>query len=901
MPLGSSFPNDEKSKPAIRQIESKTPVFLSFFINILLYFTVAKYKYLVDLYLIKINRIGLTAYWQRILVFLWALLISAFYNGYGQNTLPKDSVKTVKLDTLKEQETLEHKVITNARDSSRYEAKGNKLYLFGDAYVEYETMNLKAEVIEIDYGKNVVTAYGKTDSTGNKIGTPVFKDATQEFKSDKIMYNLKTKKGKIFNVLTKQGDLLVFGNEIKKDSTDIVYMKNLRCIPCQDEDAKTAFRATKAKIIPDDKIVTGPMYLEISGVPTPLMLPFGYFPNSKRRHNGILLPFVGSSPVQGYFLKDGGFYWGISEKTDMIIRGDIYSQGNWGLRTTNNYNVMYKFNGTVNLGYSEFIFGDKDVPATYNKQKSFNVNWIHNQDNKNNPSVRFSANVNYVNQRYNKYNALNSGQYLANTFQSNVNFTKSTKWSSLSINAMASQNTITQYVDLSFPQLTFNVNRFFPFKRENAVKQNVFDKIGINYLLEARNTLSGYDSVLFKGNIENRMKYGIKHSLPISTNFNVLKYITVTPALNLSSVMYTKSTRKEFLYDSYKVKTDTVNGFVAGYDANFSTSASTKLFMDYMFKGGAVKQIRHLLIPSVTYLYRPDFGKEQYGFWKTIQTDTLGTKQYYSVFEQNIFGGPGIGEQNSLSINLSNNIEAKVRQKTDTGSVYNKVTLLQNLSINALYNFAADSFNLSNINVSARNKIWKFFDLVGVANFDPYGYDTLSKRRINKFQSEINGNFVRFTTANVAINAAFNSNVVEAIRNARKPPNMTNDAERGAEQKTITGERLPWNLNIYYNISFDYSNATKLKTVQSLNFNGSLNVTKFWKVGVTSGYDFTNKDLSYTSINLYRDLKCWEARIDWVPFGFRKSYSLTINIKTSMLSDFKIPRQRQWADNEKFN
>lgn len=839
----------------------------------------------------------MTAYRQVILVFLWALLISASYNAFSQDALRKDTVKTVKLDTIQEKETLEHKVITNARDSSRYESKGNKLYLFGDAYVEYESMNLKAEFIEIDYDKNTVTAYGKTDSAGNKTGTPVFKDATQEFKSEKIMYNLKTKKGKIYNVLTKQGDLLVFGNQIKKDSTDIVYLKDLRCIPCQQEDARTAFRATKAKIIPDDKIVTGPMYLEIGGVPTPLVLPFGYFPNSKRRHNGILLPFVGNSPIQGYFFKDGGFYWGISDKTDMVIRGDIYTNGSWGVRTTNNYYVMYKFTGSLNLGYSEFVFGDKDYPLTYSKQKSFNVNWIHTQDNKNNPSVRFTANVNYINQKYNKFNALNSGQYLANTFQSNVNFTKSFKLSSLSINAMGSQNTITGLVDLSFPQLTFNVNRFFPFKRENAVRQNVFDKIGISYLLEARNTLSGYDSILFKGDIEKRLKYGIKHSIPISTNFNVLKYITVTPALNLSSVMYTKSTRKEFLYDTYKVKTDTVNGFIAGYDANFSTSASTKVFMDYIFKGGAVRQIRHLLIPSVTYLYRPDFGEEQYGFWKQVQKDTLGTKEYYSVFEQNIFSGPNIGEQNSLSINLNNNIEAKMRRKTDTGYVYNKVTLLQNLSVNALYNFAADSFNLSNINVTARNKIWKFFDLVGSANFDPYGYDTVAKRRINKYQSEINGDIARFTTANIAINAAFSANAIDAMRNARKPPNMTNAAERGAEASTAAADRLPWNLNVYYNVTFDKSRTSQVKIIQSLNFNGDINVTKYWKVGVTSGYDFTNKKLSYTSVNVYRDLKCWEARIDWVPFGFRKSYSLTINIKTSMLSDFKIPRQRQWLDN----
>jgi lipopolysaccharide export system protein LptA len=813
--------------------------------------------------------------------------------------IAKDTTFKTTVDTLEEDEPLDKQVIYNARDSIRYEAKGNKVYLFGDAYVEYGDMNLKAEFIEIDNTKNLVTAYGKTDSTGKKIGTPVFKDNTQEFNAEKMMYNLKTKKGKIFNVLTKQGDLLVFGNEIKKDSTDIVYMKNLKCYPCQFDDAKTAFRATKAKIIPDDKIVTGPMYLEISGVPTPLMLPFGYFPNSKKRHNGILLPFVGNSPNQGYFFKDMGYYLGISDKTDMIIHGDIYSNGSWGLRTTNDYNVLYKYNGAVNLGYSEFIIGDKDLPTSYSKQKSYNINWIHNQDNKNNPSVRFSANVNYINQKYNKFNSLNSGQYLANTFQSNVNFTKTWRISSLSLNAMGSQNTITGRVDLSFPQLTFNVNRFFPFKRDNVVRPNVFDKIGVNYLLEARNTLSGYDSILFKGNIEQRMAYGIRHSLPISTNFNVAKYITVTPAVNLSSVMYTKSIRKE-LVSASTLRTDTVNGFVAGYDANFTTAVSTKLFMDYYYNSKRIKQIRHLLIPTVTYLYRPDFGKEQYGFWKKVNTDTLGVsaKQYYSIFQNSIFGGPPIGQQNTLNFNLSNNLEAKVRQKTDTGITYVKKTLIQNLSISGNYNFAADSFQLSNINLSARNKLFKFFDLVGSAVFDPYVYDTLHKRDVARYQYSESGKLARFTTASIAVNAAFSSNMVDAIKNARKPPNMTNGAERGAAQTPVGDGPLPWNLNVFYNLGITQAYiGAKTKYTQSLNFSGSINVTKYWKLGATSGFDFTHKQLSYTSMNLYRDLKCWEARIDWVPFGFRKSYSLTINLKTSMLSDVKIPRQRQWFDN----
>lgn len=837
----------------------------------------------------------------RLLLFLWVMLIS--YGSLYAQTTATDTLKKVNADTLIDNETIESKIDYKADDSIVYLAPLKKAILYGNSNVVYENMNVVAEVIEIDYSTNIITAYGLPDSTGKLAGTPVFKDGEQEMNAEKIMFNLKTKKGKIFNALTKQGELLVYGNEIKKDSNNVIYMKDMKCIPCEFADSKTVFRASKAKVIPNDKIVTGPMYLEISGVPTPLGLPFGFFPNTKKQHNGILMPFYGNSPTQGFFLKDGGYYLGFNDQTDMIIKGDIYSNGSWGLRTVNNYNVLYKATGSIHLGFSQFNIGDKDLgPDNFSKQKSYSIGWTHRQDNKNNPKVNFSANVNYQNQLYNKYNSLNTGQYLTNTFQSNINFSRVFKVGTLSSNATHNQNTNTGQVDISFPQLTFNVNRFFPFKRENAVKQNIFDKIGINYLFEARNTLSGKDSTLFQGDIEKKMKYGIKHSLPISTNFNVLKYITVTPAINLSSVMYTKSIRKEYLTDltpAGRIKSDTVNGFVAGYDANFSTALNTKVFFDYMYKRGKVKQIRHLLIPTLTYVYRPDFGETQYGFWKKVQTDTLGRTANYSIFENSLFGGPGIGAQNALNVNLNNNFEAKVKQQTDTGTIFKKVVLIQNLGITGGYNFAADSFQMSQIGITARNKLFKFFDILAGFNYDPYGYDKTGKRRVAEYAQNYNGVFLRFTSANFAVNAGFGSNSLEALKKVKQSPDLTNGAERGAKNDGKEDEKLPWNLSAYYNYNIvpDPTNPSKLKTTQTMNFSGDLKPTKYWKLGITSGYDFINKQISYTSFDIYRDLKCWEARINWVPFGFRKSYSITINLKTGMLSDIKVPRQRQWYDN----
>ncbi|MBI3518451.1 MAG: LPS-assembly protein LptD [Bacteroidetes bacterium] len=824
-----------------------------------------------------------------------------------QAPIPTDTIQTVKVDSLKDDEDdepLEHPIVYNARDSIRYETKGQKVFLFGDAFVQYEDMSLKSEFIEIDNEKNTITAYGKTDSLGKQSGNPNMKLEGQESSARKIIYNVKTRKGKIYDIMTKEGDLLLMGSEVKKDSNNVVYMKNLKCIPCEFEDSRTIFKAKKAKIIPDDKIVTGPMYLEIGGVPTPLGLPFGFFPNTKKRHSGLLIPFYGNSDALGFYLKDGGFYWGISDQTDMIIRGDIYSNGSWGLRTTNNYNVNYKFNGSLALGFSEFRNGEKEIPTSYSKQRDISINWRHTQDQKNNPTIRFSSDVNIRTSKYNKYNAQNTGQYLTNTFQSNINFSKTFKIGTLGVNARHDQNTQTRIMNISFPELTFNVNRFYPFKNENRIKQNPIDKIGISYLFEARNTLSGRDTTIFKGNIGDSLKYGFRHTLPISTNITLLKYFTLTPALNLSAVMYTKTTRKTLDESTNRMIRTTDQNFKTGYDANFNTSLSTKLFMDYIFKGKRLKQIRHLLIPSLAYTYRPDFGQEQYGYWKDVISDTTYRyKTKYSIFENSLFGGPAQGTQNSLSVNLNNNLEAKMRKKTDTGFVFNKVTLLQNLSFSGAYNFAADSFKMSNISMTGRTKIWKYFDLVFGSTFDPY-YTTIvtntltnteSAYRTRQFLINENGRVVDFKSGNIAINASFSSN---SITSRAKKPDLTNGAENGATSTNTAQaqERLPWNLNVYYNVTYTKI-LNKVTDIQTLNFSGDVSITKYWKLGLTSGYDFTNRNLSYTSVNVQRDLRCWQARIDWVPFGFRKSYSLTINLKTSMLSDIKIPRQRQWYDN----
>lgn len=844
------------------------------------------------------------------------MLISlSFGRLQGQNpvadTLRKTTTDTVA-SSAEDVDEIEEVIKYAARDSIVALPQQGKTILYGQASVDYGSMNIQAEFIEMDYLKNLVIAYGKKDSLGKNVGNPVFKDGSETMEADRIMYNLKTKRGKIFNALTKQGELLVVGNEIKKDSTNIVYMKDMKCIPCQEADARTVFRATKAKIIPDDKIITGPMYLEVGGVPTPLGLPFGFFPNTKRQHSGILIPTFGTSQDRGFNLRQGGFYWGINDKTDMIIRGDLYANGTWALSANNNYNVLYKANGSTFVSYSQFNIGDPDVPTTFSKQKAYEVRWNHAQDNKSNPSIRFTANVYYTkNQTFNRLNSINSGQYLTNTFNSKIDFTKTFKNSSLSLFGTHSQNSVTKQMDLTLPSLNYYVNSFFPFKRENALKQNVFDKLNMSYQLSAQNTLSGPDSTIFKGNIEEKLKYGIKHTIPVSTNFNIAKYIGVTPGISLNAFMYTKSIYKTYLpqvrpgVDS--VATKDQRGFVGGYDATFSTTFNTKLYFDYFFKRGKVNRIRHLLIPAFTYAYRPDFGKEQLGFWRNVQSDYRGSRQNYSIFQGSIYGGPAMGEQNSVTINLNNTLDAKLKQRSDTGVTFNKVSLLQNLTLNSTYNFAADSFQWSNVTLAARTVLFKNFDINLTSVFDPYAYQTYPKttesvstingRRISKYAYNDNGQLLRFTDAYLTVGTNFGSNKLAAMRKLRKPPDMTNGAEKGAVNDLSAAEELPWNLTLTYNLTLSNPDNTTLKPSHALNVIGDVMPTKYWKIGITTGYDFTTQKLSYTSFDIYRDLKCWEATIKWVPFGFNKSYIVGINLKTSMLRDMVPKRSRQTYDN----
>lgn len=805
--------------------------------------------------------------------------------------LKKDSVYIQEPDSLYANDINEELKAT-AKDSIVFYPKKKRTILYKNAELETKQeagvpIKLTAGIIELNEDTKIVTAKSMQDSSGKLIETPVFLEGENKMEAEKIAYNLQSNKGKIWNAFTTESNMMVYGNEIKKDEKDILYLKKLKCIPCEYKDAQTFFVATKAKVIPNDKIVTGPLYLQIAGIPTPLFLPFGYFPNTKSSTSGFLMPFIGNSPTQGYFLRDGGFYWAISEKIDLFLRGDIYTNGSWGLRALSNYYFIYKAQGSFSLGYSEYYLGDRDIPQQAQKTRSYQVQWKHFQDTKLNPGIRFSADVNFNANRFNQYNAINTSQYLNNVFLSNIAFSKTFKAAVISVNAMHSQNTQTHYAEMNLPQLTININRFFPFNLKGNKPANVFTRTGISYVLESKINVKGTDTTLFETKtFSSRINSGIRQSMPINTTFNLFKNMTITPGANLSLVSYPRSIRKEF--QNNVLKTDTIQQWTHAFDFNTNISASFKVFTDFYYKKGKISQLRYMLIPTFSYVYRPDIAKV-WAYQKTY-FDNNNKAYYYSVFENSLYGGPAIGKQNSLSFNFNNNIEYKLKVKTDTGITYSKKTLLQNLGIFGNYNFAADSFQLSTINFSARNKIWKYFDFLVNAIGDPYYYDKNSNKRYNQYLIEQNGKLLRWTNFNLAINGAIGADNLKQLK--PQVPQYSNSAERG-----VVVPDLPWRISVNYNLSINLAHPNNKSITQTIFTGIDWNMTKFWKIAASANFDIKSKKFAYSSIDIKRDLKCWEASIRWVPFGQLRSYMFSINLKHSMLSAFKIPRQRQWFDN----
>ncbi|OFY97471.1 MAG: hypothetical protein A3K10_13420 [Bacteroidetes bacterium RIFCSPLOWO2_12_FULL_31_6] len=808
-----------------------------------------------------------------------------------QDTIKSDSVMVLSIDSFISKDAMKAKVEYKARDSIRFDMKSQQIFLFGESEVHYEDLELKAEEIESDLDSNIVTARGKQDSTQKYFGEPYFKQGEKEFYAHEIKYNFNTKKGLISDVKTQEGEGYIHGQKIYKNPDNILYIRNGKYTTCNLAEPHYHFGATKLKIIPNDKIITGPADLFIESTPTPFAIPFGFFPNTPKQKSGIIIPMPGESEQLGFFMLNGGYYLYVNDHLDAEFTGDFYSKGSWGTKFNSNYNKRYKFNGRVETNYSVFTNSEKEFPD-YSEKRDFFLRWRHNQDPKARPTTVFSANVN-LGTSTNFTNNFNTTatDYLSTNFSSNISFTK--RWDNkpftLNVNASHNQNTLSKQVTVRLPEIAFNVARIYPFARKKSIgAQKFYEKIGLSYSMNFRNEVTAPDS-LFNSydKISGKIKNGIQHSIPISTSFKVLKYFTLNPAVNYSEIWYLKTIHKTWDTSQIaNVRTDTINKFERGNTYSTSANLTTKLYGMYNFKGDGIKAIRHVITPSVGLSYTPEnnSGIRTY-------TDTNNISYKYSIFQEGVYGTAHTAKTGMLNFNLLQSFDMKYKSKKDTANTLKKVTLLDNLSLATSYNMLADSFNWSNISIGARTNLFNKFNINFNGTIDPYALDT-GGTRLNKSHYSETGGLGRLTSASVNLGFMLKSKVAKKVEKTTKFATEQELAYVNSHLDDYIDFDVPWSLNFAYNVYYSKPVFESSKSVvQTIGVTGDVSLTQKWKIGFASGYDFQQHDLSYTSLNIYRDLHCWEMDIQWIPLGPRQSYTFTIKVKSAMLQDLKLIRR----------
>ncbi|TVR80240.1 MAG: LPS-assembly protein LptD [Chitinophagaceae bacterium] len=807
-------------------------------------------------------------------------------------------------------------IIYSAEDSIIYDILNNKIYLFGNAKMEHKNISLEADFIIYDWSINELTAEAKKDSLDNYIDFAKFSEAGNEYQARKIRYNFTSTRGKVYEARTQEGEGFIHGREVKKTTEDVWYGADAKYTTCNLDEPHFHIAVNRYKLIPEKVMVSGPANLVIADIPTPLYIPFGIFPVQDGRTSGIILPEYGETASQGFFLRNGGYYFALSDYFDLALRGDIYSRGSWGLRATSNYRLRYKFSGTFNTQFARTRLGDPILPESQ-VLNDFKVNWTHQQDQKARPNSNFSANVNFGTATYDQNYSVAPQQVLNNSFQSNISFRQSFPGRPFSFNANIrhDQSLTTNRVNLELPTLSFNVNRINPFQREGSgADRSWYENIGFSVNSDFKNVISGIDSTFFTQETFDNAQFGARFGVPISTSFNLFNYLNIEPSIQYNQRMYFETIEKtwdptmviigeEAPLDTLdgRVITDTIPGIRAPADFSFSLSANTRLYGMFNFGDGNIKAIRHIFSPTLSFEYRPDFADPFWGYYREVQKNQEGDTELYSVFQSssNLYGLPQQGEVAGLRLNLNNNIEMKVAAPRDTTRSDRNIKILERFNISTFYNFARDSVHLSPINMSAYTTLFERINLNASANFDPYIADPENiNNRLDRFEWEENKRLARLTNANIGISSNFS-----ADRMGSRQTDAGTEEERQMVYRNpelYADYNIPWSFGFGYNLNLTKgttANPDSLLLTQSLTFNMDINVTPNWKLMVNSGYDFVNNELTYTTINITRDLHCWEMRITWVPYpAERQLYSIDINVKSAVLQDLKLSRRRDRFD-----
>ena len=864
--------------------------------------------------------------------------------------LTADSVRiampdTLAADSLQRKQALDAPVSYQAADSIVMTA-GNWAYLFGDGSVKYQQIELQAENIEMNMDSSIVFAKFGLDSVGSEFGYPLFKDGDQEYEAKLMRYNFKSKKGFINNVITQQGEGYVTAGRTKKMEDDAMNMVGGRYTTCDEHEHPHFYiQMTKAKVRPKKNIVTGPVYLVLEDVPLyPLGLPFCFFPFSSTYSSGILFPTFGDESTRGFFLRDGGYYFALSDYMDLAVTGEIYTKGSWGLAARSNYKKRYKYNGSFNASYLVTKLGDKGLPD-YSKSKDFKLQWTHTQDAKANPFLSFSASVNFSTSSYDRNNtqSLYNGDVNSNTKGSSVNITKRFPNSPFTISGTMNVNQVTRdsSISVTLPDMTITMSRIYPFKRKKRIgKERWYEKVSMSYSGTLTNRISTKENLLFKSNLIRDWRNAMQHSIPVSATFTLFKYLNISPSVSYKERWYTNKITQQYDEELGRiVPKDTTYGFYRIYDYSASIAASTTLygfFKPLPFLGNKVEMIRHRFEPSISLSGQPDFGSSRFGYYDEFDyVDAYGRNIHYtySPFSHNTYGVPGQGKAGSVNFSIDNNIEMKIRSDKDSTG-FKKISLIDKLSLSMSYNMAADSFKWSDLNMGMRLKLSKSYTLNLNCIFDTYTYDVDAngnpvRKNVTRWQAgkgfgrlRSTGTSFSYTFSNETFKKWFGGAEEKNVKpekpdQGRKEEEEDNSTSKSGSrllgQKKEQGEydadgymvtSVPWSLSFSYSMRLGYGKFDpekkeyKYKVTNSLSFNGSLQPTKNWRMNFNATYDFDMKKISYMTCSFTRNMHCWQLTGSVVPVGPYKSYSFTVAVSSSLLKDLKYDKRNNYRDGQ---
>jgi len=836
------------------------------------------------------------------------------------NNSQETELDSIQNDSLNQNKFLLDKVNRRAKGFIKINNKEKTILLYDKAELDYMNIQLRAGIIEFDWENNIVSAGRIFDSIGTPSQNPVFKQGSDEVNPDSLRYNFDTKKALIWNSRSEQSDMNVFSKATKKENDSIYYIKEAKVTTSKNiDDPEYYIRVRSGKFIPKNKIIAGPSNLYIYDVPTPVFLPFAYFPLNEDRNSGFLFPTIGQNNNRGYFLQNGGYYFAPSDFFDLTLLGDYYTNGSYGMRIESNYRKRYAYSGKLSFRFENLIDGERGLPG-YSKSDIYNIRWSHSQDSKANPNNRFSASVNLGSSSYfrESLNQINTPNFLNNTLNSSISFSKTFRGYpsvNVSLTASHSQNTRTNTVNLVLPTFQGNMERIYPFVKKNSQKKGILKNINFQYTVRGENRVNTADSLFLKKGMFDDAKYGMKHSIPISTNFKILKHFSVSMNGNFEEV-WTGSTvfKNDFEnLNNNQVIEENIKGFDRFNQYDFGFSIGTTVYGLFNFKEGKkIESIRHVIRPSISYSTRPSFKK----YYDTYIIDANGNTAEYTRFEDSFFGRPSKVYSSNIGINVSNNLEAKVRERDSTVLEPKKINILNNLNFSTSYNIAADSLRLNPIRMTAGTNIFdNKLNLNLGATFDPYSTD-VNGNRINKLNIINGGGLVRMTSANINLTYAIDSKSFNSDSKNENSENLSgggrtddlfgqsqdltkstfddDDDDNESKENLIDYiNKIGWDLRLAHSLTYMNNRGEKNISNNSLMFSGNLMLSKKWKVGGSSGFDFKNKGFTYTQLRFERDLDSWKMNFSWVPFSVRESWYFFIGIKSGFLSDLKYEKRRE--------